>query len=74
MNGIDFNSHVLSFQAHYASYEPTLRQLKTKYETAMKEKMLSKLEKDRALGQVTGLQNTLKNIEALRVSNQRSHH
>lgn len=74
MNGIDFNSHVFSFQSHYASYEPTLRQLKTKYETAMKEKMLSKLEKDRALGQVTGLQNTLKNIEALRVSNQRSHH
>lgn len=33
----------------------------------MKEKMLSKLEKDRALGQVTGLQNTLKNIETLKV-------
>jgi len=33
----------------------------------MKEKMLSKLEKDRALGQVTGLQNTLMNIEALKV-------
>lgn len=33
----------------------------------MKEKMLSKLEKDRAVGQVTGLQNTLKNIEAMKV-------
>ncbi|XP_066300435.1 sperm-associated antigen 16 protein-like [Branchiostoma lanceolatum] len=48
---------------HYASYEPTLRQLKHKYETAMKEKMLSKLERDRAVGQVSGLQATLKNIE-----------
>ena len=33
----------------------------------MKEKMLSKLEKDRALGQVTGLQNTIDNIDALKV-------
>ncbi|XP_006822087.1 sperm-associated antigen 16 protein-like, partial [Saccoglossus kowalevskii] len=29
----------------------------------MKEKMLSKLERDRAIGQVTGLQSTLKNLE-----------
>lgn len=58
---------LLYIQAHYASYEPTLRHLKTKYETAMKEKMLSKLEKDRALGQVTGLRNTISNIDALKV-------
>jgi len=37
---------------HYASYEPTLRQLKHKYELAIKEKMLTKLERDRAVGQV----------------------
>ena len=37
---------------HYSSYEPTLRQLKHKYELAMKEKMLTKLERDRAVGQV----------------------
>ena len=33
----------------------------------MKEKMLTKLERDRAVGQVAGLQSTLKNIEGLRV-------
>lgn len=32
---------------HYEAYEPTLKQLQNKYETAMKEKMLVKLEKDR---------------------------
>ena len=51
---------------HYASYEPTLRQLKQKYETAMKEKMLTKLERDRAVGQVQGLKSTLKNMEQYR--------
>ncbi|KAJ8035607.1 Sperm-associated antigen 16 protein [Holothuria leucospilota] len=48
---------------HYASYEPTLTQLKQKYEAAMKEKMLSKLERDRAVNQVAGLQATLRNLE-----------
>ncbi|CAH1774349.1 unnamed protein product [Owenia fusiformis] len=47
---------------HYAAYEPTLKQLKVKYEAAMKEKMLTKLERDRAVGQVSGLQNTLKTM------------
>ena len=51
---------------HYSAYEPTLRQLKQKYETAMKEKMLTKLERDRAVGQVVGLQSTLKNMENFR--------
>lgn len=36
---------------HYAQYEPTLKQLRGKYEVAMKEKMLAKLERDRALSQ-----------------------
>ncbi|XP_064643835.1 sperm-associated antigen 16 protein-like [Lineus longissimus] len=48
---------------HYESYEPTLRQLKHKYEVAMKEKMLTKLERDRAVGQVTGLQTTIQSME-----------
>uniref|UniRef100_H2YSK2 Uncharacterized protein n=1 Tax=Ciona savignyi TaxID=51511 RepID=H2YSK2_CIOSA len=39
---------------HYTSYEPTLRLLKQKYEIAMKEKMLTKLERDRAVGQREG--------------------
>jgi hypothetical protein len=38
---------------HYSLYEPTLKHLKQKYETAMKEKMLTKLERDRAVGQVS---------------------
>lgn len=38
---------------HYASYEPTLTTLKQKYEVALKEKMLTKLERDRAVGQVS---------------------
>lgn len=48
---------------HYMQYEPTLQQLKTKYEVAMKEKMLVRLERDRVAGQITGLQNTLKSME-----------
>uniref|UniRef100_A0A1I8JNG7 WD_REPEATS_REGION domain-containing protein n=1 Tax=Macrostomum lignano TaxID=282301 RepID=A0A1I8JNG7_9PLAT len=53
---------------HYAAYEPTLEQLRHKYEVAMKEKMLSKLERDRAMGQVAGLQSTLKSLEQMRGS------
>lgn len=51
---------------HYTQYEPTLQQLKKKYEVAMKEKMLSKLERDRAMGQVTGLQSTLRSMESFK--------
>lgn len=47
---------------HYSSYEPTLQTLKHKYEVAMKEKMLTKLERDRAVGQMTGLQTTLHQV------------
>ncbi|PIK38766.1 putative sperm-associated antigen 16 protein [Apostichopus japonicus] len=54
---------------HYASYEPTLTQLKQKYESAMKEKMLSKLERDRAVNQVAGLQATLRNLETATMFN-----
>ncbi|XP_077970504.1 sperm-associated antigen 16 protein-like [Styela clava] len=51
-------------KSHYKSYEPTLRQLKHKYELAMKEKMLTRLERDRVVGQATGLQATLRNLES----------
>ncbi|KAK7092902.1 sperm-associated antigen 16 protein-like [Littorina saxatilis] len=51
---------------HYVQFEPTLQQLKSKYEVAMKEKMLARLERDRAVGQVTGLQSTLKSVEHLK--------
>jgi hypothetical protein len=34
-------------QAHYSKYEPTILELKRKYEAAMKEKMLAGLERDK---------------------------
>ncbi len=48
-----FHAHsaLCRLREHYAHYEPTLRELKTKYESAMKEKMLTRLERDRAVGQ-----------------------
>ncbi|MBZ3876275.1 Sperm-associated antigen 16 protein [Sciurus carolinensis] len=47
---------------HYASYEPTIRVLHEKHHALLKEKMLTSLERDRAIGQISGLQATLKNI------------
>ncbi|XP_065838912.1 sperm-associated antigen 16 protein-like [Oscarella lobularis] len=47
---------------HYAMYEPTLKQLKNQYESALREKMLTKLERDKAVSQIIGLQTTLKQI------------
>ena len=47
------NSHIeCRLKRHYGSYEPTLQQLKQKYEAVMKERMLAKLERDRAVNQV----------------------
>ncbi|XP_056392038.1 sperm-associated antigen 16 protein isoform X5 [Hyla sarda] len=51
-------------KAHYDSYEPLLRQLHEKYQTVLRQKMLTSLERDRAVGEVTGLQATLKNLES----------
>nr|DBA19972.1 TPA: hypothetical protein GDO54_015715 [Pyxicephalus adspersus] len=51
-------------KVHYASYEPLLRQLHEKYQTVLRQKMLTSLERDRAVGEVTGLQATLKNLES----------
>nr|XP_047914261.1 sperm-associated antigen 16 protein isoform X2 [Anser cygnoides] len=51
-------------KAHYASYEPVLKQLTEKYQTTLRQKMLTSLERDRAVGQVTGLQATLHNLES----------
>ncbi|XP_067892240.1 sperm-associated antigen 16 protein isoform X2 [Heterodontus francisci] len=48
---------------HYTSFEPTLSKIKEKYNTAIKQKMLTSLEKDRALVQVSGLQAALRAIE-----------
>jgi sperm-associated antigen 16 protein len=48
---------------HYDNYEPTLKQLQTKYEAAMKEKMLTKLERDRLATRMSTLEHQIKNID-----------
>ncbi|XP_010614338.1 sperm-associated antigen 16 protein isoform X4 [Fukomys damarensis] len=49
---------------HYASYAPTIRVLHEKHHTLLKEKMLASLERDRAVGKISGLHETLKSMEA----------
>ncbi|KAJ8375671.1 hypothetical protein SKAU_G00062510 [Synaphobranchus kaupii] len=49
---------------HYASYEPAMRTLTDKYQAALKQKMLISLERDRALGQLQGLEVSLHNTAA----------
>ncbi|XP_044237129.1 sperm-associated antigen 16 protein isoform X3 [Ursus arctos] len=48
---------------HYASYEPAIRVLHEKHHALLKQKMLTSLERDRAVGQISGLQATLKHME-----------
>jgi hypothetical protein len=50
---IDRNAHVQwRLQAHFAKYEPTILELKRKYEAAMKEKMLAGLDRDKMAAKV----------------------
>ncbi|XP_064188763.1 sperm-associated antigen 16 protein [Anguilla rostrata] len=49
---------------HYASYEPAMQMLTDKYQAALKQKMLVSLERDRALGQLQGLEVSLRNTAA----------
>eukprot|EP00899_Mesostigma_viride_P007917 jgi/Mesvir1/17126/Mv07558-RA.1 len=49
---------------HYAQYEPTVVELKAKYEAAMKERMLMRLERDRLQAKVAALEATLQQAEA----------
>ncbi|KAJ3026053.1 UNVERIFIED_CONTAM: Sperm-associated antigen 16 protein [Siphonaria sp. JEL0065] len=46
---------------HYETYEPTLKNLRNRYEVAMKEKMLIKLERDRLAGKVGVLETSSSN-------------
>ncbi|KAG8432608.1 hypothetical protein GDO86_017017 [Hymenochirus boettgeri] len=55
---------IKKLKEHYTSYEPLLRQLHEKYETVLRQKMLISLERDRAVGEATGLQATLRNLES----------
>ena len=47
-------------QKHFDSYEPTLVELKRKYELAMKEKMLIRLERDRIKAKVQTLEDQVR--------------
>mmetsp|Transcript_29622 Transcript_29622/g.66724 ORF Transcript_29622/g.66724 Transcript_29622/m.66724 type:complete len:615 (+) Transcript_29622:1-1845(+) len=49
---------------HYEQYEPTLTELRHKYEVAMKEKMLMRLERDRYAAKAESLQKQLSQAEA----------
>ena len=48
---------------HYASYEPTMRELNRKYELCMKEKMMMRLDRDKLKVKCTGLESQIKAIE-----------
>lgn len=56
-------SDIKRLKKHYDSYEPTLKQLQHKYELALKEKMLTKLEKDRLVAKVTSTETSIKQLE-----------
>ncbi|XP_065665132.1 sperm-associated antigen 16 protein isoform X3 [Hydra vulgaris] len=53
-------SDIKRLKEHYDSYEPLLKSLQQKYETAMREKMLTKLERDRAVNQIEIFQSVTK--------------
>ncbi|KAM7049279.1 sperm-associated antigen 16 protein isoform 2-T2 [Acridotheres tristis] len=57
-------SDMKRLKAHYASYEPVLKQLSEKYQNSLTQKMLTSLERDKAMGQVTGLQAALESLES----------
>eukprot|EP00842_Homolaphlyctis_polyrhiza_P000086 jgi/Hompol1/1078/HPOL_001374-RA len=48
---------------HYENYEPTLKQLQHKYEIAMKEKMLTKLERDRLASKVAAMESSIRGMD-----------
>ncbi|XP_033086281.1 sperm-associated antigen 16 protein isoform X3 [Trachypithecus francoisi] len=56
-------SDLKGLKLHYASYEPTIRVLHEKHHTLLKEKMLTSLERDKVVEQISGLQEILKNME-----------
>jgi len=47
-------------QKHFDKYEPTLNELKKKYETAMKDKMLIRLDRDKLKAKVSALEEQIK--------------
>nr|CAH8851387.1 unnamed protein product [Trichobilharzia regenti] len=62
------HSDIRKVKEHYAEYEPILRLLRQKYETAMKEKTLHRIERDKAMNQVEGLRNALTSLQNLGIA------
>ncbi|KAL1529606.1 hypothetical protein AB1Y20_000549 [Prymnesium parvum] len=60
-------------KTHYSNYEPMLQMMRTKYETAMKEKMLMKLERDRLASKVGSLEAQLRTSDDLDPSGMHQH-
>ena len=42
-------------KTHYESYEPLLRTMKAKYDTAIREKVINQLERDRAITEIASI-------------------
>ncbi|RLN46838.1 hypothetical protein BBJ28_00017605 [Nothophytophthora sp. Chile5] len=53
---------IRKLERHVAAYEPLLQELKAKYENAMKEKMLMRLERDRQVAKAEALEAQLKSL------------
>lgn len=49
-----FSEDLKRLRSHYEQYEPTLTELRHKYEVAMKEKFLLKMERDKYVGAGAG--------------------
>jgi len=57
---------------HYSTFEPALQAMRGKYEVAMKDKMIMRLEKDRVSSKVSTLQTQIKSYESMRLDDEGS--
>jgi DNA anti-recombination protein RmuC len=57
------NNDIGKLKKTYEQYQEQFKQLSGNYETAVKEKMLMKLEKDRLLAKVENLEHNLRQIQ-----------
>lgn len=57
------NNDISKYKKSYEHYQENFKTLSTNYETAVKEKMLMKLEKDRLLAKMDNLESSLRQIE-----------
>lgn len=55
-------------KTHYENYEPILKTMKEKYETAVRDKVINQIEKDRAIGELK----SMKQLDNLPASSKKS--